>query len=103
MDPIDLQGNQLIGKRRAFRRQGEKAFSPIRLASLLDDKSLIDQLFQNPRETLLGNFENIKEIGDAQAGVPVDEMQHPMVSTTKPEFGKDDVGFASKVPVSEIE
>ena len=57
----------------------EQALAPVGRAGAALDEVLLDQLLQNPVQALLGDAQDVEELGDGQARLAVDEMQHPVV------------------------
>ena len=51
----------------------------------LHDTALVDQLLQHTAEALLGDLQNVEQVGDAQARVAVDEVQDAMMGAAEAE------------------
>ena len=96
-----LQECQFQGERLAFGGNEEKPLPPVGRAGALDHIAIVDQLPQHAAEALLGDFENIEEIRDADAGVAVDEMQHPVVRPPETEASQHRVGVTDEVAIGE--
>ena len=63
---------QLLGQLAALRRsdsrrRSRRSFSP----GLLHDEASIDELLQDAGQALLGDLQDVEQVGDAQAGLPV--------------------------------
>ena len=82
-------------------RRGEKALAAVGAAGLLLDISLVDQLLQHAAKALLGDLEHVEQVGDAQAGVSVDEMQNAVMGAAEAEILEDGVGVAREVAIGE--
>ena len=61
----------------------------------------VDQLFQHPRQALLGDLENVEQFGDGKARHAVDEMQHAMMRAAKAVTGQNLIGVRREVPIRE--
>ena len=70
-------------------------------ARLLHDITLVDQLLEHAGEALLGDGENVEQIGDAQTRMPIDEMQHAVMRAAEAEILQDRVGIASEIAIGE--
>jgi hypothetical protein len=68
---------------------------------LLLDEAGVDQLLQHAAEALLGDLENVEEVGDAHAGVAVDEMETRWCARPKPSPASALVGIADEVAIGE--
>jgi hypothetical protein len=60
LDAFDLDLCQFVGEPRAFGRNVEAAFTPVLVPGPLDDETFVDELFQNARQRLLGDFQNFE-------------------------------------------
>ena len=67
VDAIGLQASQFRDQRLALGRGEKKALTLIGVAGLLHDIVLVDQLLQHAAERLLGDAQDIEQIGDLQA------------------------------------
>jgi hypothetical protein len=61
----------------------------------------VDQLLKDAIETLLGDFQDVQQIGDCEARTPGDEMQHPVMRPAKSERSKERIGIAGKIAIGE--
>jgi hypothetical protein len=50
---------------------------------------------------LLGDAQDVEELGDGQARIAVDEVQHPVVGPAEAVIRQDPVGIAHEIPVGE--
>src|SRR3954462_15411778 len=73
---------------------------PIVRPFLLDDIAFIDELLEHAAKRLLGDAQDVEQVGNLHARVPVDEMQHPVMRAAEPEFLQNVVGVRGEVPVS---
>ena len=94
---------QFIGQARAFRRQIKPPLPPILAAGALNDEALVDKLLQNARQRLLGDLQNIQQFRDFQAGIAMNEMQHPMMRPPEAVLFQHRVGVAGEIAVGEVE
>ncbi len=70
-------------------------------ARLLHDIALVDQLLEHAGEALLGDGENVEQVGHPQARVAIDEMQHPVMRPAEAEILEDGVGVAGEIAIGE--
>ena len=70
-------------------------------ALLLHDVALVDQLLEHAAERLLGDLQDIEQLGDLHARIAVDEMQHAVVRAAEAELGQHLVGIADEVAIGE--
>ena len=66
-DPLGLQAGELHGQRFAFRRGIKKALAAVVLAFLLHDIALVDELLEHAAERLLGDVQDVEQVGDLHA------------------------------------
>src|SRR4051794_15702711 len=85
-DALGLQAGELHRELLAFRRDEKQPMAPIVGPLLLDDIALVDELLEHAAERLLGDAQDVEQVGHLHARVPVDEMQHPMMRPSKSEF-----------------
>ncbi len=67
----------------------------------LEDVAFIDQLLEYPPQALLGDLQDIQKIGDTQARVPVDEMQHPVMGAAEANLRQDRIRIADEIAIGE--
>ncbi len=96
-----LQERELERERLAFRRDEEEPLTPVGGPGALDDVAVVDEFAQHAAEALLGDFQDIEQIGDPDAGMAVDEMQHPVVRAAEIEARQHLVGVADEVAIGE--
>ncbi len=65
------------------------------------DIALVDQLLEHAAQALLGDVEDVQEVGDAQARMAVDEMEHPVMGPAEAEIRQDRVRVAGEVAIGE--
>ena len=101
VDPVGLQAGELCHQRLALRRRVEQALAAVVVAGLLHDIAFVEQLLEHPSERLLGDAQHVEQVGDLQAGIAVDEMQHPVMRPAEAERLQLMVGVADEIPVGE--
>ena len=70
-------------------------------ALALHDIALVDELLEHAAERLLGDFQDVEQVGDLDAGIAVDEVQHAMVGAAEAELCQHLVGIADEIAVGE--
>ena len=70
-------------------------------AFLLHHIALVDQLLEHAAERLLGDVEDLEQVGDLHAGIAVDEMQHPVMGAAEAELGQHLVRVADEIAIGE--
>jgi len=100
-DARGLQSRQLRHQGLALGRGEKKTLPPVVVAGLLDNIALVEKLFQNTPERLLGDPQHVEQIGDLQARITGHEMDHAVVGAAKPELLQHVIGVADEVPVGE--
>src|SRR3954465_1565088 len=65
------------------------------------DIALIDELLEHPAERLLGDLENVQEVGDLHAGIAVDEMEHPVMGAAEAKTREHVIGIAHEIAIGE--
>jgi hypothetical protein len=60
-----------------------------------------DQFLEDAIETLLGDFQNVQQLGDREPRTPGDEMQHPVMRPAKPKGNEETIGIAGKIAIGE--
>jgi hypothetical protein len=58
-------------------------------------------LLEHAAERLLGDAQDVEEIGDLQPGIAVDEMQHPVMGPAEAERFELMVGIAHEIAIGE--
>ena len=61
----------------------EQALAAVGFAGLLLDIAVVDQLAQHAGQALLGDLEDVEQVGDRHAGLEIDEIQHPVVGAAE--------------------
>ena len=100
-DAAGLQRRELHGQRLALGGDVEEPLATIAGALLLQHIALVDQLLEHAPERLLGDLQDIEELGNLHPGIAVDEMQHPMMGAAEIELGERIVGIADEIPIGE--
>ncbi len=99
--PDELWRGEALGQRAASFGGEQQALAAIRAARLLDDITLVDQLFEHAAQALLGDGEDVEQIDHSQPRMPVDEMQHPVMRPAEAEILEDGVGIAGEIAIGE--
>src|SRR6266545_3691666 len=100
-DAGGLQVRQPQRKLGPFGRDIEQPLAAVELAFLLLDIAEIDQLLEHPAKRLLGDLENVQELGNLHARIAIDEMQYPVMGAAEAEFHQDVVGIADEIAIGE--
>ncbi len=100
-DALGLQAGELHRQRFALRRDVEQALAAVVRALLLQHVALVDELLEHAAERLLGDLQDVEQVGDLHAGIAVDEMQHPVVRAAEAELGQHVVRIADEVAIGE--
>ncbi len=100
-DARGLQAGKLHRQRLARRGRIEEPLAAIIVALFLHDIAVIDQLLEHAAEGLLGDFENVEQVGNLHAGIAVDEMQDAVMRAAEPELDQDLVRVADEIAVGE--
>src|SRR6202142_3406304 len=101
IDALRLQAGELERQGLALRRHIQETLPPVLRAFLLHHEALIDQLLEHAAERLLGDVEDLQQVGDLHAGIAVDEMQHPVMGAPEGELRKHFVRIADEIAVGE--
>src|SRR5450755_4795587 len=101
VDTLRLQAGKLERQGLALRRHIQETLPPVLRAFLLHHEALIDQLLEHAAERLLGDVENLQQVGDLHAGIAVDEMQHPVMGAPEAELGEHLVRIADEIAIGE--
>ena len=96
-----MQGSKLIGKTPALGGDEQTPLAAIVVAVPLHDEALADELLQHAREALLGDLQDVQEVGDAQARLAVHEMQDAMMGAPEAVFLQRRVGVGGEIAVGE--
>jgi hypothetical protein len=65
----------------------------------LQDEATIDKLLQDPRQTLLRNLQDVEQIGDANARLATNEVEHTVVRATESELGQHGIGLGGEIAI----
>ena len=93
---IAEEGSPLVGRE-------QQPLPAVGVAGLLLDIAIVDQLPKHAGQGLLGDLENIEQIGHRHAGAQIDEIQHPVMGPAKTLPVEQRVGIAGKIAVGEEE
>ena len=80
---------------------GEQALTAVVGSLLLHHVALVDELLEDTAERLLGDLENVEQLGNLHAGIAIDEMQHAVVRAPEAEFREHVVGIAGEIAIGE--
>gem|GEM_PF-6524 len=94
-----LQAREVLRQGMSLICRVEQPLPPVIHAFALLDDARIHELFQNPPEALLGNPQYAEEIGDHDARVALDKMQHTVMRPAEVELGQDIVRITGKILV----
>ena len=100
-DPIGLQRQQPDGELAALVGRVQAPLPAVDRAGSLEDIALVDQLLEHPRQTLLGDLEDAKQVGDPQPRIAIDEMQYAVVRTSEAQLGKYGIRLGDEIPIGE--
>ncbi len=103
LDAAGLDGDELARQRLALRREVQQPLAAVGRAGAAVDEALIHQFAQHPAEALLGDAQDVEQVGDAHTRVAIDEMQHTMMCTAEPDTAENLVGITDEVPVGKEE
>ena len=81
----------------------EQPLATVGFPSFLLDIAVIDELPQDARQALLGDLEDIEEIGDGHTGAQVHEVEDPVVGATKSLLFEHVVGIADEIAIGKKE
>ena len=95
------KAGKLERQRLAFRRHVEQALAAVLRALLLHHVALVDELLEHAAERLLGDVEDVEQVGNLHAGIAVDEMQHPVMGAAEAELVQHLVGIADEIAIGE--
>jgi len=101
VDAVGLQAGELADQRLALCGGEKKALPAVVIAGLLHDIAFVEQLLEHAPERLLGDSQDVQEVGDLQTRIAADEMQHPVMRPPEPESLELVVGVADEIPVGE--
>ena len=77
----------------------KQALPAVVVAGLLHDVAFVEQLLEHPSERLLGDAQDVEQVGDLQAGIAVDEMHHPVMRPAEAERLQLMVGVADEIAI----
>src|SRR6202012_1130940 len=101
VDAQRLQAGQLERQRLALWRYIQKPLAAVLSPFFLQHVTLIDQLLEHAAERLLGDVEDLQQVGNFHTGIAIDEMQHAMVGAAKGELAQHLVRIADEITISE--
>ncbi len=100
-DALGLQTGELHRQSLAGRAHGEEPLPAIVGALFLHDIAFVDELLENAAERLLGDLENVEQIGNLHARIAIDEMQNAMMRATEAESLQHLVRVADEIAIGE--
>ena len=98
-----LQTGQADREVMAFSGGEQKPLAPVEGAGALLDEILVDQLFQDTAEALLGDAQNIEKVRDLDAGIAIDKMENPVMGTSEIVLCEHVVRVGGEVAIGEKE
>lgn len=99
---LDLDVGKFVRQPRPFRRNVEPALTAIGVASALNDKTLVDQLFENAGKALLGDFQDVEKFGNFEARVAMHEMQDAVMGAAEAILREDRIGITRKIAIGKV-
>jgi hypothetical protein len=96
-----LQIDEVAGQRLALWGQIEQALAAVGRAGTAVDEALVHQLAQHAPEALLGDAQDVEQVGHPHAGMTIDEVQHAVVGAAEAETLEDVVGVAHEIAIGE--
>src|SRR5262245_7023726 len=100
-DSLRLQDCQPESEAFAFRRRIQQALTAVLRPFLLQNVTLVDQLLEHAAERLLGDVEDLQQVGNLYARVAVYELQHPMMGAANIKLEENLLRIANKIAISE--
>src|SRR5206468_4589213 len=94
-----LQPRELHRKSFALVGDEQQALAAITLAFFLHDVALVDQLLEHAAERLLGDTQNVEQVGNLHAGIAVHKVQYAVMRAAKAELRQHVIGIADEVSV----
>ena len=98
-----LQVDEAERQRAAGFGRVEQALAAVERPGLLLDEAVVDELLQDAAEALLGDLEDVEEVGDADAGMAVDEMDDAVMGAAEAVAEQRGVGIGDEVAIGEEE
>jgi hypothetical protein len=102
-DARGLHPGKLHRQRLARGADIEEPLAAIVRPLLLHDVAFVDELLEHAAERLLGDLQDIKQLGDFHAWVAIDEVQHAVVRAAETQPLQNLVGVADEVAVGKEE
>ena len=100
-DALGLQAVEAPGEGGALLGRMQQPLAAIALAGLLLDPALVHQLLEDAGQALLGDLQDLEQVGDAKPRMAVDEMQHAVMRAPETQLGERRVRLAGEVAVGE--
>jgi hypothetical protein len=79
----------------------QKPLAAIVRARALQHIALINELFEHAAEGLFGDFQDVEQVGDFDAGIAIDEVQHPMVRAAEAKLYQHFIRIADEIAIGE--
>src|SRR5690348_441860 len=100
-DAHRLELRQLERQRLALLCRVEQPLAPVLRAFLLQHVAFVDELLEHAAERLLGDVEDVEQVGDLHARIAVDEVQHAVMGAAEAELRQHLVRIADEVAIGE--
>ncbi len=100
---LGLQVGELPRQHPSLRRGRQEPLAPVFTPFPLLDEPLIDELLEDPSERLLGDAEDVEELGDGEAGMTVYEVQDAVMRSPESVAIEKLVGIGHEIAVGEEE
>src|SRR5665213_757514 len=81
----------------------KEALAAIERAGLLFDEAAVDELLQHAPEALLGDLQDIEQVGNSHAGVAIDEVNDAMVRAAETVTEQRGIRVGDKIAVGKEE
>src|SRR6478752_5195825 len=96
-----LEAGELLHQRLALRCRKQQALAAIIVASLLHDIALVQELLEHAAERLLGDAQDVEEVGDLEPGIAIDKVHDAMMGAAEAERLQLLVGIADEIAIGE--
>src|SRR5690554_6870715 len=81
----------------------QQALPPVAFTRALRDISVVDQLAQDPRQALLGDAQNVEQIGHRHTRAQIDEIDHPVMGAAESLHFEKGIGIAHEIAIGKKE
>ncbi len=98
---LGLQARQPQRQRLACLARIQKPLAAIVWARALHYVALVDELFEHAAKRLFGDFQDVEQVGDFDAGITIDEVQHPMMRPAEAKLCQHFIRIADEIAIGE--